>query len=165
MNKGPIILGIGAALAAVGLFLKGKPAKAAPPGEVPEGEIPEANTVEVYLKNPPADATTWWLALVDRDVNQMQEATALHEVSGKDQLEIDEVAVFQIPSGTRFPLYIMALQIAKWNIDKTALTMLYEIQSYRPYKYDFDTRAYTGGPDPSYRNITIPDYGVFYLEA
>ncbi len=174
VSKGPIILGIGAAIAAAGLlFRKGKPSEATPediPGETPEetpeetpGEVP-GNTVTVSLKNPPPGATMWSVSLMDRDVNQIQEATLIREASGKDRLNIDEVAVFDIPSGTQFPLYILMLQITKWNADQTALTSLYEMQSYRPYQYDFATSSYTGAPDPSYRNMTIPDYGAFYLE-
>jgi len=41
MEKGPIILGIGAALAALGFLLGRKPSKAAPEEEIPEEEVPE----------------------------------------------------------------------------------------------------------------------------
>lgn len=176
VNKGPVIFGVGAILAALGFLLGRKPpAEAAPPEEIPEEapeEAPEKappeeappevpNTVSVYIKNPPAGADFWSLSLTDRDIT-----TSLRFVgyNGKDRLDLDEVAVFKIPSGLNFPLLITALSISQWKVVGESVRHLYEIQSFRPYKYDFDKMAYGDEPDPNYRNITIPDYGTYYLE-
>ncbi len=178
MSKGPIILGIGAALAVAGLlFRKGKPGEAAPEGEIPEeelpGDIPEeqlpedipqeglpANTVMVSLKNPPAGATMWSLGLTDKNVT-----ISIKPIDDKDRYAIDETIVFEIPDGVAFPLLITHMQLTRWNPGGTALLVIYEIQSFRPYKYDFGLAAYDPSqPDPSYRDLSIPGYGDFFFE-
>jgi len=152
-KKGAIVLGIGALLG--GLFLifrKGKPALAEPP----------PNGVVVGLLNPPSDATTWQLGLCDWDIT-----VPIHQVGGLAQLDIAEPATFEVPSGVNFPLRVIALSISKW-IDfygTPALQHLYEMQSFRPYLWDFDLGDWGDESDPTYREAFIPDYGSYYYNV
>ena len=229
-NKGPIILGIGVALAALGIIKSRKQAEAAPPAPtptptpppstpppapstptppfVPEPEPtvppePVANLVQVYLKNPPADGMFWAMSVTDKafTTNIKSEPGSLE----KGRLAIDEMAVFNIPSGMSFPLLITNLTISKWKngIVGGTIQQIYRIQSFRPYAAfttgmtgeevvnhyggavalsedggpypgagesaeDYYARveawAVNGLPNPDYRDITIPSYGIFYLE-
>ncbi len=147
-EKAPMVLGLGAALAGVFLlFRKKKPTLPEPP----------ADGLVVGLINPPGEAENWSLSLTD-----WNKTAPIHFIGrdGKERLDMDEVAAFEIPSGLNFPLRVLALQITKWNEDRTALIVLYEVQSYRPIK-PFTTDE----PDPSYREVFIPDYGSFYYNV
>ncbi len=121
-----------------------------------------ANIVTVELRNPPSEAENWSLTLLDWDIT-----TPIYFVgrNGKDRLDIAEVATFEIPGGLTLPLRIMSLQITKWNEAKTALIVLYEFQSFLPYLYDFDKMEYGDEPDPSYREIFIPELGSYYYDV
>ncbi len=118
-----------------------------------------ANIVTVELRNPPIDAENWSLTLLDWGIT-----VPIYFIgrNGKDRLDIAEVATFEIPGGLTLPLRIMSLQVTKWNEAKTALIVLYEIQSFLPYLYDFDKMEYGDEPDPSYREVFIPDLGSYY---
>ncbi len=118
-----------------------------------------ANIVTVELKNPPIDAENWSLSLTDWDITTLIRFVGWN---GKERLNIAEVATFEIPSGLTLPLRIVSLQITKWNEAKTALIVLYEIQSYRPYLWDFDLMDWSDEPDPSYREVFIPSLGSYY---
>ncbi|GAJ24994.1 unnamed protein product, partial [marine sediment metagenome] len=48
---------------------------------------------------------------------------------------------------------------------KTALIVLYEMQSFRPYLWDFDEMEWSDIPDPSYKEAFIPDYGSYYYNV
>ena len=119
-----------------------------------------ANEVTIQLKNPPSEATMWSLTLTDWDIT-----VAIREISGKDRLDIAEAATFEIPSGLNFPLRVLALQITKWNEARTALIVLYETQSFRPYLWDFDKMEWSDIPDPTYREVFIPDLGSYYFDV
>jgi len=148
-----IIIGAGAVLAVVGLFLLGrKPAEAAPP-------VPE-DSVGVMLRNPPGEATMWSLQLVDWDIT-----TPIRWINAEDRLTFEDQALFEIPGGITFPLRVMALQLTRWNEAGTALIVIYEIQSFRPFKWDFDLGEYGDEPDPRYRDVFIPDYGSYYYNV
>ncbi|KKN16375.1 hypothetical protein LCGC14_0976700 [marine sediment metagenome] len=144
-SKAPMVLGLGAALGGIFLlFRKKKPTLPEPP----------ADGVVVGLINPPGEAENWSITLTDWDIT-----VPIRETSGKDRLDIAEVAAFEIPSGVAFPLRVVALQITRWNEDRTALIVLYEVQSFRPIK-PFDDE-----PDPNYREVFIPDYGSYYYNV
>ncbi|MBA7515082.1 hypothetical protein ES705_07120 [subsurface metagenome] len=115
--------------------------------------------ITVQLKNPPVDAENWSLSLTDWDITTL---IRFGGWNGKERLDITEVATFEIPGGLTLPLRIMSLQVTKWNEAKTALIVLYEIQSFRPYLYDFDLMDWGDEPDPSYREIFIPSLGSYY---
>ena len=150
-NKG--VLALGAGLAGLGAWLLfRKKAEAAPP-------VPE-NAVGVMLRNPPSEATMWSLSLVDWDVT-----THIRWINTEDRLTFEDQAIFEIPGGINFPLRVMALQITRWNEAGTALIVLYEIQSFRPFLYDFDLSKYGDDPDPSYKDVFIPDYGSYYYNV
>jgi len=149
-KKGAIVLGIGALLGSLFLiFRKGKPALAEPP----------PNGIVVGLWNPPKEATMWSLALTD-----WNRTVPIHLV-GDERLDIAEAATFEIPGGIEFPLRIVSLQVSRWNEEKTALIVLYEVQSMRPYLWDFDEDAWSDVPDPGYREAFIPDYGSYYYNV
>jgi len=119
-----------------------------------------AGQVTVALKNPPSEAENWSLKLTDWDVT-----APIREISGKDMLDITEAAAFEIPGGLEFPLRVLSLQITKWAEDGESLIVLYEIQSYRPYLWDFDLMDWSDVPDPSYREVFIPEYGSYYYNV
>jgi len=114
--------------------------------------------VTVRLKNPPPDATLWTIALCDWNA-----ITLLHYVGweSRDYLDITEGAIFEVPSGLTFPLCVVRLQICKWNADRTALIELYYVQSYHPYLWDFDKGQWSNTPDPTYREVFIPQAGSY----
>ncbi len=150
-NKGVLALGAGLAGLGAWLLFRGK-AEAAPP-------VPE-DSVGVMLRNPPSEATMWSMNLVDWDVS-----VPIYWGNTKDRLAFEDQAVFEIPGGINFPLRVMSLQISRWNEAGTALIVLYEIQSYRPFLYDFDLSQYGDDPDPSYRDVFIPNYGSYYYNV
>ena len=119
-----------------------------------------ANEVTIQLKNPPIEATMWSLTLTDWDIT-----VAIREISGKDRLDIAEAATFEIPSGLKFPLRVVSLQITKWREDGEALIQLYYAQSMHPYLWDFDIGDWSDEPDPYYREIFIPDLGSYYFDV
>ncbi len=152
-KKGLAVLGIGALFGGLLLLLrKKKPALAEPP---PNGVI-------VGLWNPPEEATMWSLTLTDWDIT-----TAIRFIgwNGEARLAIAEPAIFEIPGGVAFPLRVMFLQLTRWNEAKTALIVLYEMQSFRPYLWDFDEGEWSDIPDPSYIEAFIPDYGSYYYNV
>ena len=112
------------------------------------------------LRNPPSDAENWTLSLCDWDIT-----VPIREISGKDRLDIAEVATFEIPSGLKFPLRILALQITKWREDGEALIQLYYAQSFRPYLWDWDKNDWGDEPDPTYKEVFIPEYGGYYYNV
>ncbi|GAI64340.1 unnamed protein product, partial [marine sediment metagenome] len=111
------------------------------------------------LVNPPIGAENWSLSLTDWDITVPIRFVGWN---GKQRLNIAEVATFEIPGGLTLPLRIMSLQITKWNEAKTALIVLYEIQSSQPYLWDWDLGDWSDEPDPSYREVFIPDLGSYY---
>lgn len=150
-KKGAIVLGIGALLGGLFLLLrKGKPALAEPP----------PNGIVVGLWNPPKEATMWELVLCDWNIT-----IPIHQIGGLAQLDVAELIIFEIPSGLEFPLRVISLQVSKWNEDRTALIVLYEMQSFRPYLWDFDIGDYSDEPDPTYREAFIPEYGSYYYNV
>ncbi len=154
-NKG--LMALGAGVLGLGAFLLfRKKAEAAPP--LPEGS-PE-NTVGIMLRNPPSGATMWSIKLSDWD-----RITPLPWINAEDRLTFEGQALFEIPDGITFPLRIMALQITRWNEAGTALIVLYEIQSFRPFMWDWDLSQYGDDPDPSYRDVFIPAYGSYYYNV
>jgi hypothetical protein len=119
-----------------------------------------ADEVTVSLKNPPSGATMWQLVLCDWDIT-----VAIHQIGGLARLDVAEPITFEIPNGVQFPLRVVSLQITKWNEARTALIALYEIQSFRPYLYDFEAMEWSDIPDPTYRELFIPDLGSYYFNV
>ena len=154
-KKAPMVLGIGAALAGVFLLLR----KKKPP--LPE---PPPNGVVVGLLNPPKEATMWSISLTDWDVTTVIDFVGHN---GIDRLDIAEVATFEIPEGLEFPLRIVDLSLKKWKDDIVGGTIqyLYAVQSYRPFLWDWDKMDWGDEPDPSYKEIFIPDYGSYYYNV
>ena len=117
-------------------------------------------TVTVALRNPPSEATMWSLSLCDWDIT-----VPIREISGKDRLDITEVATFQIPSGLKFPLRILALQLTKWKIVGEVLQQVYYVQSFRPYLWDWDKSDWSYEPDPTYKEVFIPEFGSYHYNV
>ena len=99
----------------------------------------------------------WQLVLCDWDIT-----VAIHQVGGLALVDVAEPITFEIPGGLTLPLRIVSLQVSKWNEDMTALIVLYEIQSFRPYLWDWDLNDWSEEPDPSYREVFIPELGNYY---
>jgi len=118
--------------------------------------------VTVQLRNPPSEAENWSLSLTDWDITIPIRFVGWN---GKERLDIAEAATFEIPSGLNFHLRVLALQISKWNEARTALIVLYETQSFRPYLWDFDKGEWSDIPDPTYRELFIPDLGSYYFDV
>ncbi len=151
-KKGLMVLGIGAGLV-TGLLLllrKGKPA------------LPEAppSGVLVGLLNPPSGAELWQLILCDWNIT-----VSINQIGGTILNDVAEPITFEIPGGVLFPLRAVSLQIRKWNEARTAIIVLYEIQSYRPYLWDWDEWDWSDIPDPSYREAFIPSLGSYYYNV
>lgn len=119
-----------------------------------------AGRVTIGLRNPPDQSDCWQLALTDWNI-----ITLIRDLSGRDYLDIGEVAAFDIPDGLMFPLRIVRLQIWKWNEDRTALIQLYFIQSMHPTLWDWDIGAYGDVPDPTYREVFIQSPGDYYFDV
>ena len=162
MAKGPIILGIGAALAAAGLLLrKGKPREAIPeeePKYIPEEEeevlpppyVPPEEEEEYVPEEIIPEAEVPVLAYTvkvnlknppaDATVWQLyltdKNVTApIRPIDDKDYYAIDEAIIFKVPSGLEFPLLITNMQLMKWKdgIEGSVLQVVYYVQSFRPY--------------------------------
>jgi len=151
-KKGLMVLGIGAGFV-TGLLLLFRKRKPALPEAPPSGVL-------VGLWNPPSGATLWQLILCDWNIT-----VAINQIGGTVLTDIAEPIAFEIPSGIEFPLRVVSLQVSKWNEDETAIIVLYEIQSFRPYLWDFDAFDWSDIPDPSYREAFIPDYGSYYYNV
>ena len=123
---------------------------------------PPEEIVTVALRNPPSEAENWSLSLCDWDIT-----VPIREISGKDRLDITEAATFEIPSGLKFPLRILALQLTKWiEWEGTpALQQIYYVQSFRPYLWDWDKGDWSDEPDPTYKEVFIPEYGGYYYNV
>lgn len=118
--------------------------------------------VTVRLKNPPSEAENWSLSLCDWDITVPIRFVGWN---GKERLDITEAATFEIPSGLKFPLRILALQITKWKVPGEVLQQLYYVQSFRPYLWDWDKSDWSDEPDPTYKEVFIPEYGSFYYNV
>lgn len=123
---------------------------------------PPEEKVAVALRNPPSDATMWSLSLCDWDITVPIRFVGWN---GKERLDIAEAATFEIPSGLKFPLRILALQLTKWNEARTALIQLYYVQSFRPYLWDWDKGDWSDEPDPTYKEVFIDEYGSYYYNV
>ena len=154
-KKGAIVLGIGAVTGLLFLlFRKKKPALPEPP----------PNGVVVGLWKPPSEATMWSLSLTD-----WNRTVSIRFIgwNGEESLDIAEAATFEIPSGVEFPLRIVSLQISRWIEwqGTPALEHLYEMQSFRPYLWDWDLGDWGDEPDPTYREAFIPNYGSYFYNV
>jgi hypothetical protein len=147
-TKGAIVVGIGAG-AAIGIVLATRKASAAP--EAPPG------TVGVTLKNPPADATKWQMMLIDWNITDGM------NWGGNDLDNIAEQAVFQVPESWASP-YRVWITIYRMGAGG-ALVQLYNVQSYRPYLWDWDAVDWSDEPDPDYRGVFIPRLGGYYYNV
>jgi hypothetical protein len=129
-----------------------------------DGEVPvvPAGEVHIRIKNPPSGAELWSAALVDSAITY-----PLNFVGSEYQQHVDITGetIFIVPEGMLYPLRVMYLQIVKWNAAHTAYTVLYEIQSIRPYKYDFSIGGYGTEPDPTYRDVGIAAPGNWYYNV
>jgi len=121
---------------------------------------PVSRNVTVTLVNPPADAELWQLVLTDWDIT-----VAIYQVGGLALVDVAEPITFEIPNGVQFPLRVMSLQVSKWNEDKTAIIVLYEMQSFRPYLWDWDKNDWGDEPDPSYREAFLNAFGHSYFDV
>ena len=115
-------------------------------------------TVTVALRNPPSDAENWSLSLCDWDIT-----TVIRFIgwNGKDRLVMAEAATFEIPSGLKFPLRVVFLQLTKWKVPGEVLQQVYYVQSFRPYLWDWDKSEWSSTPDPTYKEVFIPEYGNY----
>ena len=117
-------------------------------------------SVTITLRNPPAGATVWQLVLCDWDIT-----VAIEQVGGLALVDVAEPITFEIPSGVTFPLRVISLQASKWNEDETALIVLYEMQSFRPYLWDFDEMKWSDEPDPGYKEAFLNAFGSSYYDV
>jgi len=138
-------------IAVISQLLTGQ-VQAAPPSPI--------GSVTVTLKNRPSGAELWQLILCDWGVT-----VAIHQTGGLALVDVAELIAFEIPSGAEFPLRIVSLQVSRWNEDKTALIVLYEMQSFRPYLWDFDKMEWSTTPDPSYREVFLDAFGSSYYDV
>ena len=129
------------------------------PGQV-QAAPPTGGNITVSLKNPPSEAELWQLIFTDWNAT-----VAIHQVGGLALVDAAEPIAFEISEGVQFPLRIMSLQVSKWNEDKTAIIVLYEIQSWHPYLWDFDKNDWSEEPDPSYREVFLNAYGHSYFDV
>ena len=151
----PVVGGL--AISSLGLWLLLRKKK--PP--LPE---PPENGVVVGLINPPSDATMWTLILTDWDITIPIDPINEPLVPAR-YIDIAEAAIFEIPSGVKFPLRVATLQLVKWNEDETALIQLYYAQSMHPTLWDWNIGDWGDEPDPTYREAFIPDYGSYYYNV
>lgn len=121
---------------------------------------PVAGEVTIQLRNPPSEATMWSLTLTDWDMT-----VPIHWLNVEDRLDITEAATFEIPEGIEFPLRVASLQLTRWNPEGTALIQLYYAQSMHPTLWDWDKGDWGDEPDPTYREIFIPDLGSYYFDV
>ncbi len=129
------------------------------PGQV-QAAPPTGGTVTISLKNTPAEAEMWQLVLTDGDIT-----VAINQVGGLARVDVAEPITFEIPSGVKFPLRVISLQISKWNEDETALIVLYEMQSFHPYLWDFDENNWSNISDPIYKEAYLSAYGGSYYDV
>ena len=129
------------------------------PGQVLAAPTAGGN-VTITLKNPPDEAELWQLVLCDWDIT-----VAIHQVGGLALVDVAEPITFEIPSRVQFPLRIVSLQVSKWNEDKTAIIVLYEMQSYHPYLWDWGKDDWGDEPDPSYREAFLNAFGHSYFDV
>ena len=129
--------------------------------KLPLPEPPEKGVI-VGLRNPPSEATMWSLSLADWDIT-----TPIRFIgwNGKSRLDIAEAATFEIPSGLKFPLRILALQLTKWKIVGEVLQQVYYVQSFRPYLWDWDKGDWSDEPDPTYKEVFIPEFGSYHYNV
>jgi len=128
-----------------------------PSGNGGNGELPSALTVK--LANSPQDSNLWQIGVCDWDI-----AVSLGQWGFEGENPPDNItltAEFEVPAGVYLPLRITHLSVFKWNVEHTALIGLYEIQSMHELQWDWDAEAYTGDPDPSYRDVSIPAPGNY----
>jgi len=152
VSKGPIILGIGAAIAAAGLLFRNK---AAPEEEIPEGEIPEEavpeeeGRVEIHIKNPPL-GNFFQLSITDEQVIYPSSFPAFHGEDSSKNVPVNQPAIFtKIPENWTPPFYLDMILFESL----TAHGTIKKIQSW-----------YQGIPDGSFVNVAIPSYGSFVLD-
>ncbi len=120
--------------------------------------------ITVSLKNQPAEAELWQLILLDWGITAAIDPINEPLVPAH-HIDIAETAIFEIPSGVQFPLRIQSLQITKWNEARTALIVLYEMQSWHPYLWDFDKNDWGDEPDPIYKEAFIIAFGHSYFDV
>ena len=125
-------------------------------------EVAPVTTVTVALRNPPSDAENWSLSLCDWDITVPIRFVGWN---GKERLDIAEAATFEIPSGLKFPLRILALQLTKWKVPGEVLQQVYYVQSFRPYLWDWDKSDWSDEPDPTYKEVFIPEHGSYFYNV
>jgi len=111
--------------------------------------------VKVELKNPPSGATKWQMSVIDWDV------TTIQNWGTKEQDNIRELAIFDIPAEWKFPLRIIVAIYQKINGSQ----QLYRVQSYKPYLWDWDISDWGTEPDSTYKAIFIPGPGSYYYNV
>lgn len=125
--------------------------EAPPPEETPS--VSPAVTVSVSLKNPPSQANKWQIVLMDWDVTKrLSWGAAAHD-------NIRDATAFET-SGWKLPLRIELAIYESWQEGgQWHSRQLYRVQSWRPLD------PFEGTPDPSYKEIFIPDYGSYYFNC
>ncbi len=117
-------------------------------------------TVAISLKNPPSGANKWQMMVVDWDIAYGLSWGA----TARDNLA--EIAIFDIPIEWSFPLRVIIGIFYQWQeAGEWHSRQLYSVESLHEYLWDWKTGEYTGDPDPSYREIFIPDYGSYYYNV
>ncbi len=114
----------------------------------------------VELKNPPAGATGWELSITDWNASAV-----LHwgiSVPGN----ILEVASFDVPESWTPAYRVVALQVMYPTPgNPAARTVLYYMQSWRPFLWDWDLWDWSTEPDPTFRNSFIPGAGDYFFNV
>lgn len=116
--------------------------------------------ITVELRNPPVNANKWQVIVIDQDVTKALDWG--FDAHGN----ILEVATFDIPAGWRFPLLISISIYEEWQENEEwHARQLYWVQSYKPYEWDWEKGEWSDIPDPTYREIFLPDYGNYYYDV
>lgn len=116
--------------------------------------------VTVTLKNPPAGANKWQMRVVD-DVGLR---TLMWGADAHDNIK--QKAVFKITPEWLFELAVDIVIYEEWQEDgEWHARQLYKAQSIWPYLWDWDKWDWSTKPDPTYREIFIPDYGDYYYNV
>ncbi len=119
--------------------------------------------LQVALKNTPAGANHWSMSVLTGIPGQP--GAAYLSWAANAGVNINDIATFSIPSDWSLPIKIMLLQIGHLDVPTNTLTVIQEVQSWRPYLWDFDLMQYGTAPDPTYRPVFINQLGNYFYNV
>lgn len=121
---------------------------------------PPAEGVVVGLLNPPSGANKWQIRIIDDvGLKTLAWGVAAHG-------NIDDVAIFELSPEWLFPLAVDIGVYHSWQENgEWHAQQLYRVQSQHPYLWDFDKMKWSNIPDPTYKEVFIPEYGSYYYNV